>query len=354
MKKLIESPYALVLQVLTALFVLSGCQSTETNSASSSGSSPTLRMGIAPYQEIALLVNEKPLELEKKYGVKLELITMPWEELLTAVASAGQTIDVGFASLSDYLAKAERLNTQKDDPIVYLYPAWTFHGGGLITFNPAVPEITKANVNDKELLKRFLKFKIGVQKNSCCDMLVWKLAHDAGVPYKDLQITDTTLNDGLLATENGSLDIAGAGLTQRTEAIKRHGRVVLTMGTLGLTDPGGFVCKKSYYTKHKKEVDALIHIWFDCTNYVLSDLDKHSQYTLDYLKANASTKYTLAEFKSALSQEYIARSVSEAQKEVVSGKGLYSIATASSEINEYLLDSGAVKSPCRLTTLIQP
>lgn len=308
---------------------------------------PGLRMGIAPYQEIALLVNERQLGLEKKYATNIELVTMPWEDLLSAVASAGQTIDVGFASLSDYLAKAQHLNTKGDDPILYLYPAWVFHGGGFITFKPEVPELNSQTIKNPAVVKKFLSFKFGVQKNSCCHMLLWKLAHDNGLKLSDLKITDTTLNDGLLATENGSLDLAGAGLTQRTEAVKRHGRVVLTMDTVGLMDPGGFVCRESVYKQRKPQIDSLIKMWYECTNYVLSDLDHHSDNTLAYLKANASTKYTLDEFKSALAQEYIPKSIAEAQEEIISGKGRYSIDRLSVEISKYLVDTGATHCTVR-------
>jgi ABC-type nitrate/sulfonate/bicarbonate transport system substrate-binding protein len=313
-----------------------------------------LRFGISPYQEIALIVNEKPLALEKKYGVKLDLVTLPWEDLLPAVASAGQTIDVGLASLSDYVARSERLNTQHDDPIIYLYPAWVFHGGGFITFNKDVPEINERTIKDPVVVKKFLDFKVGAQNNSLYHMMLWKLCKQSGVNLSDLKITDTTLNDGILATENGSLDIASAGLTQRTEALKRGGRVVLTMDTIGLMDPGGFVCKESVYKKRKKEIDALIHIWYDCTHYVMSDLDHHSGATLAYLKANASTKYTLAEFKSALAQEYIPQSVEEAQQEIVSGKGRYSLKAAGDETNQYLLETGVIKSVRKIPRTINP
>ena len=185
-------------------------------------------------------------------------------------------------------------------------------------------------------------------------MMLWKLARDAGIKLSDVQMTDATINDGLLATENGSMDIAGAGLTQRTEALKRHGRVVLTMDTIGLMDPGGFVCKESVYKKRKAEIDALIRMWFDCTSYVMSDLDHHSDATLAYLKANAATKYTLAEFKSALAQEYIPKSVKEAQAQVVSGKGPYSITRSIAVINQYLVDIGATKSSHQPPEMITP
>jgi len=366
LKKSTASIAKLTLHVLTCaamMLCIASCseqqqqdkqQSTAETAASATVAQAPLRMGIAPYQEIALLVNEKPLGLEKKYGVTLELITMPWEDLLPAVASAGQTIDIGFASLSDYLAKAKRLNSKQDDPIIYLYPAWVFHGGGFITFNKDVPEINAKSIKDPAIVKKFLSYRVGVQKNSCCHMLLWKLANDAGIKLPDLKVTDTTLNDGLLATENGSLDIAASGLTQRTEALKRHGRVVLTMDTVGLMDPGGFVCKESIYKKRKKEIDSLVRMWFECTNYVLSDIDHHNKATLAYLKANASTNYTPAEFKSALSQEFIPQSVEEAQTEVVSGKGKYSISAASDEINKYLIDIGVAKSSFQMPKMITP
>ncbi len=339
--------------LIAFLTLLTSCGQSGSPGGSQQEQQP-LRMGIAPYQEIALLVNEKHLGLEEKYKTRLELLTMPWEDLLPAVASAGQTIDVGFASLSDYLAKAEHLNTKDDDPVLYLYPAWVFHGGGLITFNAEVPELNAKTIKNPALVKKFLSYRIGVQKNSCCHMMLWKLAHDNGLKLSDLKITDTTLNDGLLATENGSLDLAGAGLTQRTEAIKRHGRVVLTMDTVGLMDPGGFVCKQSVYNQRKREIDSLIKMWFESANYVLSDLDHHSDATLAYLKANASTKYTLDEFKSALAQEYVPKSIEEAQKEIDSGKGQYSIDRLSREISNYLLDIGATKSERKAPKLISP
>lgn len=334
-----------------SLLQLAACSGDSGTSPMDSSNKP-LKVGISPYQEIALIVNEKNLGLEEKYKTKLELITMPWEDLLPATASAGQTIDVGMASMSDYLAKSKHLNAEGEDPIIYLYPIWVFHGGGLITFNKDVPEINEKTIKDKALVKKFLSYKIGVQKNSCCHMMIWKLAKIAGMKLSDVQIIDTTLNDGLLATENGSLDIAGAGLTQRTEAIKRKGRVVLTMDTAGTNDPGGFVCKESVYKARKREIDSLVKIWFDCTNYVLSDIDKNSGDTLKYLEANAATKYTLSEFKSALAQEYVPKSISEMQKNVVEGEGKYSIAQAVKLINEYLLDIGVTETPVEAPKVI--
>ena len=157
------------------------------------------------------MVNEKPLGLEQKYGTKVEVLTMPWEDLLPAVASAGPTIDVGFAGMSDYLAQAKNLNSKGDDRVLYLYPSWNFHGGALISFNKNVPELNAQTVKDKELVKKFFSYKIGVQKDSCYHLLLWKLARQNGIDFKNVQVLEATLNDGFLAAENGCLDVAGAG-----------------------------------------------------------------------------------------------------------------------------------------------
>lgn len=339
--------------ILGAIPFLVSCGNQE-KTAESCCSNKTLKVGIAPYQEMALLMAEKNLGLEEKHGVKLEILTLQWEELLTSVASAGHTIDVGFGSLSDFLAKQEQLNTEKDDPVLYLYPAWVFHGGGLITFNKDVPEINSETIKDKKVLKKFLSFKFGVQKNGCSHKLLWKLAQLADVPFTQIKVTDTTLNDGFLAAEHGSVDMAGAGLTQRTEAVRRNGRVVLTMDTLGMVDPGGFVCKKSVYEKNKEAIHKLIHIWFESADYVLSDLKNHSKDTLAYLDAKSSTRYTLDELEAALAQEFVPRSVEEANKEIVLGTGKYSFARAFDDTCEYLIDQGITKAKAEPFEFISP
>jgi len=118
-----------------------------------------LRMAISPYQDTAFLVNAKPLELEKKYGVKLELLTFPWEETLPAIASVGETVDVSYANLTEYLTKSVNLNGQRDDPVLFIYPAYVFNGGGFITFNPEVPDINSQTIKNPSLVRKFLSFR---------------------------------------------------------------------------------------------------------------------------------------------------------------------------------------------------
>jgi ABC-type nitrate/sulfonate/bicarbonate transport system substrate-binding protein len=302
-------------------------------------------MAISPYQDTAFLVNAKKLGLEKKYGIKLALLTFPWEETLPAVASAGETVDASYGNMTEYLTKSVNLNGQRDDPVLFIYPMWVFKGSAFVTFNPKVPEINSETIKDPVLIKKFLSFKIGAPKNSSNQMLLFLLAKRAGIKFSDLSIIDTPVNDGLLAAENGNLDIAGAGGTQRIEAEKQHGRVVLDMDTFGIGDIDGFICKESVYKKRKRDIDSLIRMQFDCVNYVLSDIDHHSDTTLAYLRDHASTKHTLAEFKRALSFQYFLRSPQEVEEEIISDKGKYSIARHVAIINQYLMDIGVANSP---------
>ena len=303
-----------------------------------------MKVGIAPYQDVAMLVTEKDLDLERKYGTKLELVTLAWEDIPSAIASAGQTVDVGFVGLTDYLSKIEKMNGGEKDPIIFLYPAMLFRGGGFISFNEKVPEINARNIQDLGLVRKFLEYKIGAQRTSCFQMVIYMLARRAGVKAAKLQLIDTTLNDGLLAAMNGSLDMAAAGLPQRTEALKRHGRVVLSIDTLGVGEINGFACKQSTYRKRKKEIENLIKIWFACTDYVTTDPDHHSASVLAYLKKNASTQYTLAEYKRTIAEEYFPKSVAEAEKTLVSEAGRYSLGQQVKEISAYLVESGAARS----------
>ncbi len=176
-------------------------------------------------------------------------------------------------------------------------------------------------------------------------MLLYMLAQKAGLKFSDLSITYTTMNDGILAAENGSLDIAAAGVTQRTEALKRHGRVVFSADALEVGDIVGLICKESVYTRRKKDIDTLTKMHFDCEKYVLSDLDHHSDAMLAYLKANASTKYTLPEFKQALTYQYFPLSIKDINDEILSPKGKYSIDKQTTIVNQYLLDIGIAKFP---------
>lgn len=117
------------------------------------------------------------------------------------------------------------------------------------------------------------------------------------------------------------------------------------MDTLNAGEIIGLACKASVYKQRKRDIDALIKMWFDSADYVLGDLDHHSAATLAYLKTNASTEYSLNEFKRALSFGYYPRTPNEVASEIVALTGKYSIERQAANVNHYLMAIGAAKYP---------
>lgn len=312
--------------------------------------SKSIKVAISPYQDIAMMVNIKNLNLEEKYGTSVDFYSMNWEEIMPAVTSAGQSVDIGFGSLTEYLTQYNNLNKNTKDPILFVYPAYIYKGGGFMTFNRDIPEINKESVEIDSILREFLSYKIGAQKNSIYEMIVFSLAKKANVPYKDIQLLDVQLNDGFLAAQgkNPDIDITSVGLTQITEGLKHDGRLVLEMESIGFADITGFICKKSTYDKYKSDIENVIKMWFDCTRFVLTDIDNNSSYSREYLDKNAATQYTIEQYKTALSQEYFPTTVFEAEKQIVSDTGLFPYRKISADIIDYLKDNRIIEDsiPC--------
>jgi ABC-type nitrate/sulfonate/bicarbonate transport system substrate-binding protein len=303
-----------------------------------------LKVAMSPYQDLAMIVNIAPLKLEQKYGTKVQLMTMGWEDIPPAVASAGTAADIGFGSYVEYLTKYEKINAGSSDPVLFIYPLYVFKGGAFVTFNDKIPSLSRQDITTagSANAKRILESKIGTQKASLYEMMVYDLAVRHKVAPSSLRIVDTPLDQGFLAAERGDLDIAEVGLTQMTEAERRGGRVVFDMEELGFADITGFIVKKSVYERRQKDVDNLIKMWFDCVAYVYKDIDRNSTTSLAYLNRNASTRYTLAEYKAALGQEYLPNSVALAHNTFVGEQSQFSAERIGTSVNRYLVDNGTV------------
>jgi ABC-type nitrate/sulfonate/bicarbonate transport system substrate-binding protein len=296
-----------------------------------------LRVGISPYQDLAMLTTYKHLGLDSKYHVRLDIVTLPWEDIIPSLASAGPTVDVGFGSLIEFLTKYQNLNSDTSDPLVFVYPAYVFKGGGFVSFNRAVPDLDEHIPPTQQELENFFRFRIGAQKDSMFDMILFSLAEQGRIPRSSVHIIDTTMADALLAAEAGSLDVAAAGLTQRNEALERGGRIVLTMDKFGFADITGIIARRSTLEARRADIENLMRIWFDCVDFVYSDLDKNSAIPLQYLGRTASTQYTVQTYKRALEAEYLPRSIDEANSAMVRDSGKFSIAKISDTVANYLV-----------------
>jgi ABC-type nitrate/sulfonate/bicarbonate transport system substrate-binding protein len=270
---------------------------------------------------------------------------MAWEDILPAVASAGQTVDVGFGSLTEYLTKYSKLNEGNPDPILFVQPLYVYNGGGFVALDPKIKPLDATALKDPQAVATFLNYRIGAQKQSIYEMMLFTLAHRANIPISSLKVYDMPLNDGLLALQSGSLDVSAAGLTQVNEAEKRNGRLVLSMEDGGFADITGFIVRKSTLDAKRAQIENLIRIWFDCVNYVLSDPQNNSTNSLAYLRKNAATQYTYEEYSTALSQEYFPRSLAELQTGLLASGSKYDFARISGEIIAYLTENKIISSP---------
>ena len=297
---------------------------------------------ISPYQDLAMLVNLEGLNLEKKYGTMVQIKTIPWEETYTTLLSASHPADMGFSSFADYLTKAQNVNKGSDDPLLFIYPAYIFKGGAFVSFKPDMIAITEQTLNDPETLKKFLSRRLGFQKDTLYQMIIYHLADQAGINPESIKFVDVGFDAGLLGAQAGDIDAAAVGLTQLTEAQKRGGRVVLDMNSLKLADVTGFIARKSVVEQKRDHVANVIRMWFDCVDFVFTDLDKNSANSLAYLEKHAATKYTLQSYKAALSQEYFPRSIRELNKELLSPTGMYPIENIYTVIIQYLRIQGVI------------
>ena len=307
-----------------------------------------LRVAIAPYQDLAMLVNAESLGEYKRQGVRLQLLTMGWEEILPAVASAGPTVDVGFGSYVEYLTKAARLNTGSNDPVVYFQPLYVYKGGGFIALRDDIAPFKASDLSSAAKIKRLRGYRIGAQKESLYDMMIYSVAARGGLKPDDLRVFDTPMNDGLLALEAGSLDISAAGLTQVTEAQKRRGGLVLSMEDAGFADVTGFICRTSTLQTRRADLEALVRMWFASVDYVMADLRQNSARSLAYLRANAATQYTFEEYERALSQELLPRSLDGLRRDVLAEGARYDFVRLGNEINSYLVANRLVQKPTEL------
>jgi ABC-type nitrate/sulfonate/bicarbonate transport system substrate-binding protein len=319
-------------------------QGVEFTAPTPSAAQAELSVAISPYQDIAMLVNAAPLGLTAKHAVHLNLVTMAWEDITPAISSAGKTVDVGFGSLVEYLTKYSKLNDGSSDPVLFVQPLYVYKGGGFIGLDGKLVPLNASALQDPQAVSSFLKYRIGAQKQSLYEMMIYSLARRAGVATASIKLFDTPMNDGLLALQSGSLDVSAAGLTQLNEARKHGGRMILSMEDTGFADVVGLICRRSVLQGKRAQIESLVQMWFESVDYVTADLAVNSKHSLDYLRKNAATQYSFDEYRAALSQEYLPRSVAELQAGVLAPGSKYEFGRIVREITDYLIENKIVGS----------
>ena len=345
MKKLAVIIVILVLVVVAAILIPNYAKK-------DTGETRTLKVGIAPYQDMALLINPKQKELQEKYNLDLELTTLAWEDLTPAVSSATDSVDVAFASLTQFVTNERNINRNSTDPLVFIYPAYVFLGGSFVSLNPDIEAITKNDLENKEKLQKFLKHSFAAESKSQYEQMLFMLAKKAEVDFSTVKITNIGAADGLLATMNGSVDATSAGLTQRNEAIQKGGRVVLDSTDIGSVDIAGFVAKKSVVDAKRDDIEDFIRIWYESLGYVLTDPNTRSGDSIAYLNEQSSTDYTVDTFKEALSHEVFPHSIKEVQQKMLNVGAEYDFSRAKDSLIEFLLANKVISEAPQNITLL--
>lgn len=311
-----KSIIVLIVVVILAIIVVAVRQGENT---ASTGARP-LKVAIAPYQDMALLMNANRDVIQKKHNLDVEYTTVAWEDLTPTIASAGESVDLAFANLTEFVTNERNINKNTSDPLVFIYPAYIFLGGSFVSMNPNMPVLTKADLDNPTKLKEFLKYKFAAEPKSQFEQMLFVVAQKAGVDFKTVKITHIGAADGLLAAMNGSVDATSAGLTQRNEAIEKGGRVVLDSVDVNSYTIAGFVTKQSTLDKKQSEIEDFMKVWYNSIAYVFEDADNRAAEPIKYLDQTSSTKYTVETFKRALAQEVFPKSISEVN-EMILNKG---------------------------------
>jgi len=88
--------------------------------------------------------------------------------------------------------------------VLFVFPLYVFKGGAFVTFRADLPSLTAASVSDKPTVSKILATKIGAQKNSIYEMMIFRLAQLNDVDPKKLQLIDTPLDQGFIAAEHAA------------------------------------------------------------------------------------------------------------------------------------------------------
>jgi ABC-type nitrate/sulfonate/bicarbonate transport system substrate-binding protein len=202
----------------------------------------------------------------------------------------------------------------------------------------------------KETMEQLRGKKVGVPQGTPYEQMLLAALKLAGMdPKKDIDLRYVKLADGLPAFLAGDLDVVGAGVTQRTEAMRYGHQLFLDMESFGFAEIIGIVTTEHFARQHQKQLDALVGTWFESVNRLMSDVDTFSKAVLDYLDKNSSTKYTLTEYKEALTFQEFPRNLADARALMMQPSGKFYWKRTWDIVNDYLVETKKAERPIPVT-----
>jgi ABC-type nitrate/sulfonate/bicarbonate transport system substrate-binding protein len=312
------------------------------------------RFGISPYQDTAIPVIADSEGFFAQQNVKATLKTIPWENIVPALASSNRPVDLAIGSINTLLPRATAVNENNSDPVVFFAPLYVFKGASLVArkgsrLTPYKTLLADSGGNQAAALRRMvteLKGKrIGFPSGTPYEQMFLQIMRIGNGDRSTLDIRDVQLADGLPALLSGSLDLAGAGVTQRTEALRQGHYLLIETEDLGFAEIVGLVTTRSFVTGHKKELEAIRRAWFESIRLLKSDPKRASASVLTYLAQNASTKYSFEEYMASLGAQEFPTTEAEAAQLFQSPSGRFYWKQTWDIVNNYLLETHKISKP---------
>jgi ABC-type nitrate/sulfonate/bicarbonate transport system substrate-binding protein len=170
--------------------VLAGAASLFYWSSIPGGRSATIRYGISPFQDTAMPVLGEAYGLYRKNDLNVQLVTVPWEDIVPSLASGGGTVDVAIGSINTFLPRAENIDVVGGGDVVFYEPFYVFKGASLMLRSGSgllpVSYFLKKYPNDrnkaiKDAMDQLRGHPIAVPKGTPYEQMLRTLAKQAGM-----------------------------------------------------------------------------------------------------------------------------------------------------------------------------
>ena len=316
--------------------------------------SPTIRYGISPYQDTAIPVLSQSLGLFEEAGLHVELVNVAWDDIIPALASARNTVDVAIGSMNTLIPQAENLNVKGGGDVIFYAPFYLFKGiGFMVRKDSGIQSLSVflekyPDDRDRAIREAMLQLRgkrIGLPKGTADEQMLYSALKTAGMTMGDVDVRYVKFADALPAFLSGSLDVIATGVTQRTE-VARHGHKLFMDGEqFGFVNVDGLMTTERFAKEHPEELQKIVDVWFKTVNALLDDTNTNAQPIIEYLDHTASTRYSLDEYKNAISLQEFPQSREESATLINHPSGKYYWKRIWDIMTNYLVLTGQASQP---------
>lgn len=292
----------------------------------------TIKYGISPYQDTAIPVLAQSLGLFEREDLDVELVNIAWNDIVPALASAGETVDVAIGAMNELVPRAENINVKGGGDVIFYAPFYVFKGIGFMVrkdgnISPLADFLQRypgdRNRAIKEAMLQIKGKRIGLPQGTAEEQMFYSALKTAGMTTEDVDLRYIKIADALPAFLSGSLDVISVGVTQRTEAARYGHELFMDGEQFGFVNIDGLMTTEHFAKAHPEELQKIVDIWFETVNALMRDTDTNAGPIIKYLDHTASTRYSLEEYKNAIALQEFPRSRQEAASLINNPSGKY-------------------------------